>query len=245
MSAAPLPGPGRPLRTARLELSVLDSSDLDALHALHADPRTFALDSTEPVTSRAAMVAVLESWTAARARQGFGYAGIRARAGEPGGTAPASAAGPGPLPPSPLLLGVCGLTTLDLDGHEVVSVYYRLHPEAWGRGIAREALAALLAEADLHLAGREAVVVTDPGNTPSLRLARALGFVPAPRRPRAHPHLALLTRHLGTRSPGLDAEQAHPRAPGTGDAAQAHPRATATGREVPSGTQPAPGEDSR
>lgn len=241
-----LPRPGRPLRTPRLVLTALGVEDLDAVHALHADPRTFEHDTTPPVTSRRAMTSVLDTWLADSAPQGFGYAAIRSRtevSGLPGAEGPpvfegsarrattpglsghvglaehpaldghlelARGAGrggrhlPADEPPDPRpLLGVCGLTALDLDGEEVVSAYDRLRPEAWGRGIAREALGAVLAEADRHLAGRRAVVITDPGNLPSLRLARALGFSPAASPPPDRPHLMLLSRTLGASAAGV------------------------------------------
>lgn len=184
MTSVLLPRPGSPLSTDRLVLSSLTVEDLPELYDLHADPRTYRWDPTPPVPSLAVMARVLERWIADRDRQGFGYAALRTAPGRPPGT-------PGEL------IGVCGLTELSLDGDDVVSVYYRLRPDAWGRGLASEALRALLAQADAHLAGREAVIVTDPANAPSLALAGRRGFRPRPAPSREHPGLVVLTRPLG------------------------------------------------
>lgn len=188
-----LPQPDAPLRTARLELLVPTSADLDAIHALHADPRTFAHDSTPVVTDRERMARVLATWLAAREEQGFGYAIVRARIDRP-------AAQPGSPPTGPRtagLLGMCGLTRYALGGREVLSAYYRFSPAVWGHGVAREAMVAVLAQADAALAGAESVVITDRGNAPALALAEHLGYRatldPAP----DGPHQVVLSRPIG------------------------------------------------
>lgn len=47
---------------------------------------------------------------------------------------------------------------------------------AHGQGFAREAVAAVLAWSDLHLAGRATACMIDPGNTASLRIAEHFGY---------------------------------------------------------------------
>lgn len=171
-----LPRPGEPLLTARLELRALVPADAGELFALHADPRAFAHDSTRPLRDRAQMQWVLGQWIAQREAQGFGYAAIRERAGV------RSVGGPvegDPVEDSAALVGVAGLTrraAQDAPERTVLSAYYRLRPEAWGRGIAQEAMEALLTELGRALPGAEAQVVTDADNTPSRRLAERLGF---------------------------------------------------------------------
>ncbi|AIO69403.1 GNAT family N-acetyltransferase [Burkholderia oklahomensis] len=51
-----------------------------------------------------------------------------------------------------------------------------LTPAAWGRGIAREALDAVLDWSDEHLAVRRTVCLIDPGNRFSIRLAGEFGY---------------------------------------------------------------------
>lgn len=190
-----LPQPGAPLRTERLELLVPTWADLDAIHALHADPRTFEHDSTPVVTDRERMERVLATWLAAREDQGFGYAIVRAR---PDRTAPGPGAAPGG-PRADGVLGMCGLTRYALGGRDVLSAYYRFSPAVWGHGVAREAMVAVLAQADAALAGVESVVITDRGNAPALALAERLGYRATPEPAPDGPHQVVLSRSLGER----------------------------------------------
>lgn len=176
-----LPQPGAPLLTDRLALHALASTDLEAIFELHADRRTFEHDSTAPVRDRERMREVLETWISAREELGLGYATVHPRADGPRGA----------------LLGVCGLTRYDLAGREVLSAYYRFSPAAWGRGIAAEAMRAVLAQADRALPGVESVVITDRGNTPSLALAGRLGYRATDAQVPDGPHLVVLSRVLG------------------------------------------------
>ncbi|WP_244217562.1 GNAT family N-acetyltransferase [Streptomyces carpinensis] len=63
------------------------------------------------------------------------------------------------------------------DGRTEVS--YQLLPEHWGRGHAREALAAVLARVPAGVPGTEPVAVTQEANARSRRLLEALGAEPA------------------------------------------------------------------
>ena len=50
-------------------------------------------------------------------------------------------------------------------------------PDAWGRGLATEAMAAVLAWSDTELKAPEVRCIIDPGNAASERVAAKLGFV--------------------------------------------------------------------
>src|SRR5699024_261136 len=93
--AAVMPGSARcELRTARLRLAPVAEHELDELLALHADPRAFAEDLTEPVTDRARMRWVLGRWRESWDQHGLGYLTVRAREAADGtGGAGAAAAG--------------------------------------------------------------------------------------------------------------------------------------------------------
>lgn len=161
-----------PVRTPRLQLAPVTSHDLEELFALHADPRAFAQDLTEPLTELAQMRWVLGQWTESWQRHGTGYLTVRARGTEMR-----------PDPPEDLpsgLLGVVGLTPLEFEGREVLSAYWRLAPAATGRGVATEAMRAVLAHPRLGALEHEVFAVTAAGNAPSLTLAERLGFVPVP-----------------------------------------------------------------
>ena len=183
--AAVVPGPARcELRTARLRLAPVAEHELEALLALHADPRAFAEDPTEPVTDRARMRWVLRRWRESWDRHGLGYLTVRSRPAADGtdGAGPPPHAVPAPLPTG--LLGVVGLTPLTLEDGTALSAYWRLAPEATGRGVASEAMRAVLAHPQLGGraagSGPEIIAVTAAGNRPSRTLAARLGFVPAP-----------------------------------------------------------------
>ena len=190
--------------TERLRLTPVAEADEAELFALHSDPRAFVEDSTEPLTEPAQMRWVLAQWRRSRARHGLGHLAVRAREGAD-------------LPVG--LLGVVGFVPLsgeggadgddrDTDpssgrgpgrsprGATVLSAYWRLSPEVTGRGVATEAMRAVLdaLEADDAQEGaaaqdgrvaqggaaHEVVAITARGNAPSLALAARLGFVPAP-----------------------------------------------------------------
>jgi RimJ/RimL family protein N-acetyltransferase len=61
-----------------------------------------------------------------------------------------------------------------LDG--MPEVGWVLTPEVHGRGHASEALTAVLAWGDAHFGAHRAACIIEPGNAPSIRLARKAGF---------------------------------------------------------------------
>ncbi|AXK46808.1 GNAT family N-acetyltransferase [Brachybacterium saurashtrense] len=193
--AASLPGPV--LTTARLVLTPVAPEDLEALFALHADPRAFVEDLTALLTERAQMEWALARWREDWRRHGAGHLAVRARErhdapplephhaqarerhgmralqGSAGEEADAAA-----LPPG--LLGVVGLAPLEAEGRRLLSAYWRLDPALTGRGVAQEAMRAVLAHPRLGGRDEEVVAVTAGGNAPSRTLAARLGFEPAP-----------------------------------------------------------------
>ena len=181
---------GRPavrILTPRLRLTEVAESDEAELYALHSDPRAFVEDSTDPLTDPAQMRWVLAQWREGWARHGLGHLTVRAREEHGGGTGEDLPTG---------LLGVVGLAPLvggtqdpddasrAADARTVLSAYWRLSPAATGRGIATEAMLAVLdavrAQRPSDVPPPEIVAITAGGNAPSLALADRLGFRPAP-----------------------------------------------------------------
>ncbi|MDO5663194.1 MAG: GNAT family N-acetyltransferase [Brachybacterium sp.] len=143
-----------------LILTPVSGADIAELYALHADPALFRHDSTEPLTELEQMRRVLASWMTHREQHGFGHVTVRA-ADDPDGS----------------VLGVCGASRMRLTGRDVISLYYRFSTKAQGRGVARTAVRALLADLRTLLGDEEDIVVaTDPDNQPSIRLAESLGL---------------------------------------------------------------------
>lgn len=159
-----------PITTGRLHLRPLTAADLPALWRLHSDARTFHLDSTPPLDAVDQMERVLAVWLACARRDGIGYMLITA------------------ADPSGDVLGVAGLSGMDVGSERVANLYVRLHPHAWGRGVAQEALRAQLNrlsmlqgtdEGPVGLrSAHDAVIITAVQNTPMRTLAHRLGFHP-------------------------------------------------------------------
>ena len=77
------------------------------------------------------------------------------------------------------LLGVVGITALRADDSELLSAYWRLDPGVTGRGMASEAMRAVLTDPHCGPGGREVIAVTASRNLASRTLAARLGFRPA------------------------------------------------------------------
>lgn len=167
------------LMTPRLRLTAVGEADLEELFALHAEPRTFADDLTEPLTDREQMRWVLDHWITSWREHGTGYLTVRARPTGDGTAEHSRAPEPSRSPLPAGLLGVVGLTCLEHENQQVLSAYWRLAPAATGHGVATEAMGAVLTDPRLGGTDHEVVAVTAAGNRPSCALAARLGFAPA------------------------------------------------------------------
>lgn len=152
--------PVPPLLTQRLWLRAPRESDLDAVHALHADPVSHRFTAGGPLRSREAAAELLRGWLAHWQTQGFGHWAIAARE----------------RPEA--LLGFGGLMSEapGQEGAPGLDLYFRFAPESWGRGYASE-----MGQAALELAfgelGVEAVRArVQPANTPSRKTLERLGL---------------------------------------------------------------------
>jgi RimJ/RimL family protein N-acetyltransferase len=158
-----------PLATPRLDLRPARPDDLDALHALWAAPevRRYLFDDAPVTRERAAEVL---AQAAALEGDGLGlWLASRRAAGRTGSGA---------------MVGCAGLVRVTISAaHDpglagAVEPIVALAPEAWGQGLAREALAALLEHAFAGLGLARLAAVVDVPNERSDRLVRALGFAP-------------------------------------------------------------------
>ncbi len=137
------------LLTPRLRLRPLRPGDLDALHAIYADPR-------------------VEPWIGRHTREDTERE-LRAAIAGPLGLYAVEDRATGAF------LGDGGLQPLELAGPDV-ELGYDLHPDAWGRGLATELAAAWVAHALGPLALPRVVAVVKPGHVASRRVLEKAGL---------------------------------------------------------------------
>lgn len=146
------------IETARLSLGAHRIEDLDAMAAMWADPAVHAMIGGGPRSREEVWIRLLRSigqWSA------FGYGQWVLRDRASGG-----------------FVGEIGLIEArramvpPLDAPEAG---WALSASAHGRGLAREALAAILEWSDAAGIGRTLCII-DPANAPSIRLAERTGY---------------------------------------------------------------------
>jgi RimJ/RimL family protein N-acetyltransferase len=137
----------REIVTPRLRLREARMEDLEAMHAVLGDPRATLYWSTPPHAELEETRAWLTSMIAAPEEQRFDF--IIEHEGR--------------------CVGKCGM-------YQIPEIGFILHPDLWGRGLAAEALGAVVREAFKSLAIPAIEADVDPRNTRSLKLLQRLGF---------------------------------------------------------------------
>ncbi|MCA9513537.1 MAG: GNAT family N-acetyltransferase [Myxococcales bacterium] len=146
------------LTTERLVLREPTLDDVDALFAMRSDPEVARYTGKHPDTDREVVRALIETM---RARNAANTSVQRAVA----------------LREAPdVLIGVCGLWQTKLE-HYRGELGYSLARAHWGRGYAREAVAATVAHAFDVLGFHSVEAVVAPGNAASIRVLEVCGFV--------------------------------------------------------------------
>ena len=73
-------------------------------------------------------------------------------------------------------IGRCGLTPMDIEGHEEIEVGYMLAKEYWGQGLATEAAKAILEYGSNQVGLSRLICVINPENQASSRVALKIGM---------------------------------------------------------------------
>jgi ribosomal-protein-alanine N-acetyltransferase len=151
-----------PLTTPSLLLRPVVAGDADAVWRLHSDLATNAYNPAGPMTELDQARRRTEEWVRDWARDGIGYWAVEQRS-EPGH-----------------VVGFGGIRRVRWRDRDVVNLYYRLAPTAWGKGLAGEIVAEAVArwrqlETDLPL-----IAYTTADNVPSQRTATKGGLVRRP-----------------------------------------------------------------
>ena len=144
------------LATERLHLRGLTEPDIPALFAIFSDPAVMRYWSFAPLTDLAAVTRLLDGMTANAARGDMLPWGVE-RLDQPG------------------IIGTVTLRDISLS-NERAEVGFSLASACHGRGLAAEAVAAVLRYAFGPLALYRIEADVDPRNAASLRLLERLGF---------------------------------------------------------------------
>ena len=144
--------------TRRLMLRPPRGSDLDTLTALHADPAVNRFCAAATPHGRDAIQAQLQTWLNHWQTRGFGHWAIAERE-QPDN-----------------LIGFGGLMHRSVAGHSGLYLYYRITPQAWGRGLASEMAQYAMRQAfEQHHEGAVVAAVL-PSNAPTRKTLEGLGL---------------------------------------------------------------------
>ena len=144
--------------TRRLVLRPPRDSDLDTLTALHADPAVNRFCAAATPQGRAATEAQLQAWLKHWQTRGFGHWAIAERE----------------KPDS--LIGFGGLMHRSVAGHTGLYLYYRITPQAWGRGLASEMAQYAISQAFEQYHEGAVVAAVLPSNAPTRKTLEGLGL---------------------------------------------------------------------
>ncbi|MCZ2402838.1 GNAT family N-acetyltransferase [Paenarthrobacter sp. Z7-10] len=159
-------------RTEHLRLRRPVESDLAAVYAIHADPATNIHNPFGPDLDREASRSRLQGWIRHWQRYGFGYWTLEVldENGRGGGLVE-------PDPACAVTAGFAGLRRGRWLERDILNLYYRLAPSAWGSGFAAEAARHAVGSARLHFPDTPVIARTTVGNLPSQRTAAAAGLI--------------------------------------------------------------------
>jgi [ribosomal protein S5]-alanine N-acetyltransferase len=148
------------LTTSRLAMRRPAPADIDAILAVHSDPRACAHNPSDALVNRAEAAGLFERWDEHWRCFGFGYWVVRRHA-------------------SPEPLGFCGVKFVPFRDRRILNLFYRLAPGSWGDGVAGEAARAAVGWVHDRLPGHPIIARVRPDNVASQRVATRAGLARA------------------------------------------------------------------
>ncbi len=155
---APVPAVPAAMVTHRLVLRPPRETDLHTLIALYADPAVNRFCAAATPHGPAAIEAQLQGWIAHWQKLGFGHWAIAER------------------DKPEALIGFGGLMHRSVAGHAGLYLYYRITPQAWGRGLASEMALHAIAQAFEQQREHAVVAAVLPSNAPTRKTLECLGL---------------------------------------------------------------------
>lgn len=167
--AGPLSYPGAPapadlaatfglVRTERLVLRRPTSDDGAAMFAVHGDPQTNQYNPYGPDPDLATSEDVLRQWLRQWEEDGYGYWAVSLLLNDE-------------------VIGFGGVRRYPWRERDILNLYYRFTPAAWGHGYATEAARAAVALARAHLPALPIVARVRAVNVASVRTAERAGLL--------------------------------------------------------------------
>jgi len=148
------------LLTARLRLRLPVLGDVDVVRRIHQDPAALAHNPSDALADGDAAEDLLRRWQTRWQRDGVGYWMVTGRT-------------------DPTVLGFCGVKPMRLADAPVLNLFYRFDPAAWGRGIATEAVTAVVGWVTRIRPDQQLIARIRPGNAASARVAAKTGLIRA------------------------------------------------------------------
>jgi len=146
--------------TARLALRRPGRADLETILAIHRDPEACRHNPSDMLTTIADGEHLYARWDDHWRRHGFGYWVVEERE-------------------SRKILGFAGVKVVRFREREMLNLFYRLDPAAWGDGVATEAATAVVSWAGCNLPEWPIIARVRPDNVASQKVAQRAGLARA------------------------------------------------------------------
>ena len=149
------------IQTDRLVLCTPHLDDAPDVFAIHGNLETNRHNPAGPMKDLTEAQDRISGWIQDWAEHGIGYWCISAL-------------------DSPQVIGVSGVRVMEWSRRQVLNLYYRYGPNAWGLGYATEVAAAAVNAAKQYLPELPIVARTRPTNLSSIKVAERVGLIRCP-----------------------------------------------------------------
>lgn len=149
------------VRTKNLLLRMPELGDVPAILSIEGDPKTNKFRPAGPMKDLSEAKETLERWRNNWATHGYGYWAVV-------------------LQSESEVIGIGGIRSELWKGREVLNLYYRFSPKAWGHGYARELAETAVKMAAELLPDLLLVARIRPVNIPSRKVAERVGLIHSP-----------------------------------------------------------------